>query len=212
LIPAFLLVGAAACVPPPYEPPTASEPHAILKLRRVYETTAGTRLGETCDVNGTRALAEGAASALAKAPRVSAILVHPIPAKLHLINGFSHTELRTVTEAYTVQEPYTTMESYSCGTGTSFQTCTRTVTQYRTETRYRTVLKNVVVSDGSCGRTLYFAPVVGHVYLVDFTYREADVCSATCIEQVGLEQEDGTFQTRPCPRPSAAQIDKLDDE
>ena len=41
---ALLLVG--GCVQP-YEPPTVDQPHAVIKVRRTYETTAGVHLLST---------------------------------------------------------------------------------------------------------------------------------------------------------------------
>jgi hypothetical protein len=180
----------------------------VLKLRRVYNTTAGTHLGEQVSINGYLALGAHVPSKLASTPRTDAILVHPTPAKVTLAGGFEHSELRTVTEPYTVQVPYMTTESYSCGSGTSFRMCTRMVTQYRSETRYRTVLKDVSVSDGSCSRAVLFAPAENGVYLVDFTYSEAGVCTASCLEQVGMT-DDGAFRTRPCPQPTPEQVQAL---
>ena len=118
--------------------------------------------------------------------------------------GFFHMEMRLVTETYTEQEPYMTTESYSCGTGTNFQMCSRTVTRYRTVTKTRTVMRNVEVSDGWCARSLDVSPKVGHMYIVDFTYRESRVCSVTCLEQVAI-LSDGSFQTTPCPAVTPAE-------
>jgi hypothetical protein len=198
---------ATACVRA-YKPPSASDPHAVLKFRRVYETTAGTNLDERCTINGNEALSTHVASDIARAPRADAILVHPMPARVALEGAFSHLELRTVTELYMEQVPYSTTESYSCGSGTSYQMCSRMVTRTRSEIRYRTVTKNVPVTDGSCSQAVLLAPAIDHVYLLDFTYRGAGVCSATCLEQVGLAP-DGSFTTQPCPPPTPEQLQDL---
>lgn len=146
-----LLTSTAGCATP-YKPPTAAQPHAILKLRRTYQSSGGTHLREGVSIEGHDAFAAEDASGAARAARTDAILVHPTTAQVRVAAGFFHTELRTVQESYTVQVPYTTTETYSCGTGTSYQMCTRVVTHYRSETRYRTVVKTVEVSDGSCAR------------------------------------------------------------
>jgi hypothetical protein len=134
------------------------------------------------------------------------MLLYPVATHVEFDGGFSHLELRTVTETYTEQVPYMTMETYSCGSGTSFRTCTRSATQYRTEYRTRTVTRYEPVSDGSCSEALWIAPEVNHVYLVDFTYRDRNVCSATCVEQVAGGAE-GQFTNRACPQPTRAQIE-----
>lgn len=42
-----------------YQRPTAAQPHALVKFRRVYGKTAGTRLHESVQVNGDLAFREG---------------------------------------------------------------------------------------------------------------------------------------------------------
>jgi hypothetical protein len=183
-----------------YRPPTPTEPHATVKVRRVYETTPGARLDESCSVDGHPALQESVATNLVGPPRSGAFLMHPKAAKVELRGAFSHQENRTVQESYTEQVPYTDTESYSCGTATSFRTCTRTVTRYRSDTKYRTVTKLVDVGDGNCSRELWLQPAAEHVYLIDFTYRDNGVCEAVCIEQVAI-RSDGSFDSQPCPVP-----------
>jgi hypothetical protein len=182
-----------------------------VKVRRVYERVAGAQLDEICTVNGHSALEDSVASGVAAVPRGDAFLVHPAAAKLEIRGAFSHLEMRTVQESYTTQVPYTASESYSCGTGTSFRTCTRSVTRYRSETRYRTVTKNVPIGDGECSRAVFLQPAVGQVYLIDFTYQDSGVCSAMCIEQTTLGP-DGSFGTRPCPTPTAEQLEAISAE
>lgn len=97
----------------------------------------------------------------------------------------------------------------TCGFGTSAHLCSQMVTQYRSETRYRTVTKRVDVTDGACSQALFLAPMNKGVYLVDFTYRDHQVCAVTCVEQVATDEGDGTFQNRPCPLPTALQQQAL---
>jgi hypothetical protein len=200
---ALVAIAATGCVRY-YHPPTAADPHATVKIRRTFEKSAGSRLKETAQVNGHVAQDVVDAAELAGAPRTSAILVHPAPAKLGVGGGFFHLEQHMVTESYTVQVPYTQVESYSCGFGKSTSTCTRTVTHYRSETRWRTVLRTVEVSDGWCASAVRFAPRAGHMYIVDYTYRENGVCSAACLEQTAI-MSDGSFQSAPCPTITAAE-------
>jgi len=181
-----------ACVPP-YEPPRSDQPNAIIKLRRTYETTAGSSLSEAVDIDDHSALRESANSAIAKAPRTGAILAHPIPGTFLVRSDFFHNEVRTVQESY--QEPHTSYqtESYSCGSAT----CSRSVSHTTYETRWRTVTKTVQVSDGACSRALRFAPQDGHVYLLQYTYQAPAVCSLSCFEQI--QNSDATFHDQLCP-------------
>jgi hypothetical protein len=177
-------------------------------VRRVYERTAGERLHEVWFITGHPALEATVPVEVAGAPRADGFLIYPIPARVDAKSAFVHTEVRTVQEPYTEQVSYLASESYSCGTLNSYQTCTRMVTRYRSETKYRTVTKPVDVVDGECAHSFHIAPAVGHVYLVDFTYQDKQVCTATCIEQIAAA--DGTFQTQPCPEPTAKQISEID--
>lgn len=201
------LVGCAR----PYRPPTAADPHATIKIRRVFEQTAGTRLGELASVTGRVVERQYADARLAAAPRASAILVHPRPARFEIGAGFSHFETRTVQESYTEQQSYMDTESYSCGSGTSYRTCTRSVTRYRTVTKYRWVTKPVEVSDGSCASAIAISPKLGHIYVLDYTYRENGACSISCFEQTAI-MSDGSFQSAPCAAPTAAEMKTIADD
>lgn len=193
-----------------YKPPTANQPHAILKLRRTYQTGGGTHVREQAEIDGHHAFGALASSEAAGAARTDAILVHPTTAEVRVAAGFFHIEPRLVQETYTVQVPYTTTETYSCGTGTSYQTCTRTVTRYRTETRYRTVMRNVEVSDGACGTELWLSPAVNGAYLLEYEYAEDTLCRLACFEQLP-GPTPGTFENHPCVAPTPAQIRRAKD-
>ena len=195
-----LLLLSASCVPP-YKPPSPDQPHAVLKLRRSYDTTAGTSVHESVAIDEHSALAKTAPSRFAQAPRTDAILAHPQPSTFLFNAGFFHTETRLVQESY--QEAHTTYdyESYDCssgfGTSKSYRTCSRTVPHTRYETKYRYVLRQVEVGDGECGRAIRFAPQDGRVYLLQYTYHAQSVCSLACFEQVA--QQSGSFNNLPCP-------------
>jgi hypothetical protein len=200
-----LLVGATisalpACVPP-YRPPTASEPHALVKVRRSYESVKGMQLREVVDVAEHRALAQGTETALLTGARIDSLLVHPVRARLRIASAFFHTEVRRVHESYYDRTSHLETEHYDCGSGygihKTYRTCTRLVTRYKSELKYRWVTKAVEVSDGSCETALRFAPAEGHVYLVQYTYRDNTSCSASCMEQTPVG--DGTFRNSPCP-------------
>ncbi len=184
-----------ACVPQ-YHAPTAQDPHAIVKIRRSYDTGGGTQLRERLLVDEHSAFAATVPAALGQSARTDSTLVWPVTADYAFLSDFFHLEQHQVLETYYEQVPYTDTESYSCGTGTSYQSCTRSVTRYRSETRQRWVTKLEEVSDGACRRTVRFTAIPNSVYLVQYSYQEPNACSLSCFEQV--PQPDGTFQNRPC--------------
>ena len=190
------LLGAVACVPP-YKPPTADQPHAVVKLRRSYDTVAGTSLSEEMEIDEHPALSSGGASRAVAGARTDAILVHQLPSRFTFRSGFFHIETHLFRESYQVPHTTYSMQSYSCGTGSSYRSCTRSVSHTTYETRWRNVWRQVQVSDGACGRSIRFAPHDGRVYLLQYTYRDDSVCSLSCFEQV--PQEGGTFQNLQCP-------------
>lgn len=203
------LIGAAlGCFTPRYGPPTATEPHAIVKIRRVYEESAGSELADVVRIDGRVALRESAARQRAATARTSSVLVHPRPAQLEIRSEFYHHEMRSVSESYQVPETYTTSESYSCGYGSSARTCTRSVSHTRYRTAHRTVTRNVTVVDAACSDGFALSPQAGHIYLVDFTYRSPADCAATCIEQAEIHP-DGTFRSVACPRPTDPELREL---
>lgn len=183
-----------------YQPPTLAQPHAVLKVRRIYERKAGTTLGEALAVDGHPAQNDRVDVAQAATPRTTSVLLHPKPTEVALGSTFLHQEMRNVQESYTVQIPYSTYESYSCGYGTSYQTCSRMVTNYRSETRYRTVTKLVDVADGTCRQSMWLAPAKDGTYLLDLTYRDHGMCQVACYEQ--SQSKSGELTHRPCPAPS----------
>jgi hypothetical protein len=188
--------GVAGCVTQ-YTPPTQAEPHAILKLRRTYESQAGTALSERVNIQGEAALLESAPSRVAVAARDDALLVRPQPVLLEFIGTFSHDEYKRVQETYYEREPYTAYESYSCGTYSSPRTCSRSVTRYRSRSKTRWVSKLQTVVDGTCSRSFYFAPRESHVYLAQFTYQDNNACSLSCFEQI--KAASGNVEQRRCP-------------
>jgi hypothetical protein len=195
----FLLLSSTACVQS-YRPPTANEPHAVVKVRRVYETHSGPTLAESVMINEYRAFAKSGVPG--KAAENDALLVRPEPATWVVSANFFHMEYRAVQEDYYVQEPYSDSESYSCGgygTNATPRTCYRTVTKYRSVRKTRTVHKNVEVSDGSCSRELSQLPRQGVSYLLQFTYQDRGVCRLTCVDQ-GAPGEV-TNGNKPCEVP-----------
>jgi len=198
---AIVTVASLTACMPPYRPPSADQPHAVLKLRRSYDQVAGAALSESVDVDEHDALRTSTYANVASAARTDSILVHPVPATFSFSSDFFHTEQQMVHESY--QEAHTTYvtETYGCtsgfGTNQTYSTCTRTVPHTSYETKYRDVLRTVQVSDGSCSVALRFAPQDGHIYLLQYTYHRASICDLSCFEQI--PGEGGTFQNRPCP-------------
>ncbi|MET0794144.1 MAG: hypothetical protein ABW061_21660 [Polyangiaceae bacterium] len=189
-----------ACIPE-YHPPTLSEPHATIKIRRTYDTQAGVALHELLLVDGHSALRSQVPARLASAPRIDASLVHPKPATFTMLSSFFHQEMRQVSETYYEQESYSDYESYDCSSGYGssavHRSCSRSVTRYRSIPRQRTVSKLVDVTDAECRATNRFTPAVGRVYLLQYSFQEHAACSLSCFEQV--PNSDGTFTNAPCP-------------
>lgn len=194
ILPAALSV--AGCMPQ-YKPPTANDPHAVLKLRRTYDRISGPLLSERLILEDTVAFESNETSRLASSAKTDAILVHPRPTTLAAHSKFYHQETRRVQQTYYDTESYSDTESYNCGTGTQYQTCTRNVTRQRSVPRTRWVDEVVQVSDGACSRSLSLAPVAGHVYLIQYTYQDQGACTLVCYEQRATPE--GGVSQAPCP-------------
>jgi hypothetical protein len=203
-----LLLAATACVHP-YEPPRPDQPHAVIKIRRSYDTTAGTHLSEGMNIDENYVFRETVPSRVAASPLTSSVLSHPVPGTFVVTSDFHHVETRLVTESYQESRTVYRMESYDCssgfGTNKSHRTCMRNSPHTEYVTKYRTVMKPVQVSDGHCGRQLRFAPKANHVYLLQYTYQAPGVCKLSCFEQVA--GADGAFQNRACPPAPPIQSD-----
>ena len=193
----WLLLGSLGGCVQAYKPPSADQPHAVLKVRRTYETKVGETLTERVLVGEDLAFEASVPTSVVPVADTSAVLLHPVAARITIRALFTHQELKRVQESYTEQEPYTAQESYSCGGGTTFKTCYRTVTRYRTKNKTRWVTKYVPVVDGSCEPSFTIAPRVGSTYLAQFTYQDHQACSLSCFEQ--KSRPDGTFEQRECP-------------
>lgn len=203
---AWLLVG---CVKR-YEFPGPDQPHALVKIRRVYHMVSGTTLDEVVTVNGYQVTQRQVASALAS-PAHQVQRVHPEPGQWQVAAAFHHSEMRSFQERYTENIPRQEMEhrmeseSYSCGSsyGSSApRTCTRMVsrsrlvTKYRQETKYRWVIKPVRVEDGACAAAFSYTPRPNEIYLLQFTFVAAGNCSLTCKRQT--RDPAGREQLLPC--------------
>ena len=184
-----------------YRPPQPNEPHAVLKVRRSYDSIPGPLLRERLLVAEDVALDVGGGSELAGSAKMDALLVHPGAATFTLLNDFFHRETRQVQETYYEQRPYQSSETYSCGTGTNYRTCSRSVTRYQSVPRTRWTTRVVDISDGSCKRAISFAPRAGAVYLLQYTYQDSGVCALACYEQ--QPAADGSFSQVPCVAESA---------
>jgi hypothetical protein len=196
----LLLLSVAACMPP-YEPPTPDQPHAVIKLRRTYETTAGTHLTESADVDEHYVLRDTSSARIAQAPLTGSFLAHPVPGTFGVHSNFHHQEMRLVNESYQESRTEYRMESYDCssgsGTSRSYRTCTRSAPHTTYVTKYRNVMKWVEVSDGACSRYIRFFPKPDHVYLLQYTYQAPSACDLSCFEQV--RGPDGGFENKRCP-------------
>ena len=189
-----------ACIPE-YHPPTLSEPHALVKVRRTYDTIAGSTLYEHLLVDDHSALSIRDPVELARVARVASSLVYPVPATFVMASSFTHQEMRLVEEQYYEQQMYSEFVSYDCSSGFGpnavHRSCSRMETRYRPVTRYRMVSKLVDVTDAACQASRRFAPVQDRVYLLQYTFQEHGACSLSCFEQI--PNPDGTFQNATCP-------------
>jgi len=175
---------AVGCVPQ-YRPPQASDPHAVVKIRRTYDAAPSQYLRERVMINDHEGLSETHQGL--DAPRTNALLVHPGNARWSVHAVFYHMEMRTVPEQYTEQQPYTDSESYDCSTGLgttrNYRTCTRPVTRYRTLQKTRYVPRNVEVVEGECGQSVAHQALVGGVYVLQFRYLDHGSCQLECYDQ-----------------------------
>ena len=201
LLTGWCCLGLGACAHP-YRAPLQTEPHALLKLRRIYHLDLKGSHSETVGLGSFELLSRSGTAF--SGVRTDAVRVHPGLAPLVLNASFSHSEGRMVRESYTVSEPYTTTETYSCGSFQSYRTCTRSVTRYRSETRWRNVHRTVTVVDAACSATASHHFEAGKSYLLQFDFRAHGSCSVSCFQQ----SPDGEgFQLTPCgalPAPGSA--------
>jgi hypothetical protein len=191
----FLALLCPTCVPA-YRPPTASEPHAVVKLRRSYEQHAGTELDERIQINGFELLRNTRPSGVHSA-LIDAVLAHPGATTWRFQSTFYHQETRFVNEPYQYSVPYTSMRTFPCGSPRAPSVCTQPITDYRYFTQYRYVPRLVNVPDASCRATLSHVVDVGHVYLVELTYQDDETCQLRCYEQT----PQGNHHCRPAGSP-----------
>jgi hypothetical protein len=189
----ILAASCTACVPA-YRPPTANEPHAVVKLRRSYEQYVGTELHERIQLNGFLVFQSTRPSNVRSA-LTDAVLTHPGVATWRFESTFYHQETRLVNEPYQYSVPYTSMRTFPCGTPRAPTVCTQPITDYRYFTQYRYVPRLVNVPDGRCRATLSHVMDEGHVYLVLLTYQDDETCQLRCYEQT----EQGNRHCQPAP-------------
>jgi hypothetical protein len=200
-----LLASLAGCVKA-YQPPALNEPHALLKLRRVFHAPPGMWRQSSIYIGDERLMEQSEPNRPAPAAH-SATRVRPGAVKVTFDNTFWHSEMRWVSETYLESVPYSALESYSetvhHGCPPSSMVCsrqetrTRSVTRTRTETKTRMVWKPVDVLDDACQRFIVRAFEPGHVYSMQYTYTGASRCSIVCLEQFRTETPPGSAY-RPC--------------
>jgi hypothetical protein len=170
-----------------YRPPTAEEPHALLKLRRSYAAVYGERLTEVLLIDRRRAFARSEASRAGMLPRNAAVLVHPKPAQITVGADFTHQEWRWVSETYYETQYYTEYDSYQ----------RRSVTRARQVPRTHLVHRLVTITDARCKAKYGLDPQEGRTYLLQYTFQDDDVCQLACYEQ--LPGPGDSFQQVRCP-------------
>lgn len=172
----------AACAPPLYVQPSASEPHGTVKVRMVYHDAPRTTLSERIVLDETRVEGRFQPS---RETRVMPIRVAPGQHRWRIRAGFAHTELRQQMETY--------QERYQCGTDRDINGNTRT--RYCTRTKQRWVQKQVVVSDGGCQVERLVTVRLGVTYVAQFDYFGNQRCTLRYLEQ--RAQPDGSFDLVP---------------
>ena len=196
----------AGCVKE-YRQSSLNEPHALLKVRRVYHAAPGFWYKSSIYIDDELLASEDGSTRPAPA-KSSATLVRPGIARMSVGTSFWHTEQQWIPETYTVDIPYSHTETYvenssiGCPSGvlTCSRTATRTVTKHRTETRTRIVWRQVTVQDDDCERVAVQKFEPNHTYALQFTYVGASHCTITCLEQYAAKTaESSTFE--PCRAP-----------
>jgi hypothetical protein len=182
---------AASCAGSAYVPPTAKQPHAVLRFRRSYQTTSGDQLDEGIRVNGEVAFRSGADADAARSERTDTILIRPDVAQIDVAASFSHFERYVGYVPASAPQPPPTAEPFHCGT----QVCLQSSTDHARE--YRPANEVASIVDQWCEKTLRFVPTAGGVYLIDFVYRGDRLCTVTCSEQGGSDPSSA----RDCPVP-----------
>ena len=194
-----LLIASTACTAcaHAYRPPTHEEPHALIKLRRVYQVAPGTHRNEVVSLLPRFVLFEVTRPAHT-GPITDSVRLRPGPAKIRFTSRFFHHETRNVRQSYTAHESYTTTQTYSCGTSTQPRTCFRPVTRSRPVTRYRTVTKQVQVTDAACDSGTAHAFEAKRVYILQTLFQGHERCSLRCYEQI---YRGNDFILSPCGVP-----------
>jgi hypothetical protein len=188
----------AGCVKA-YQAPSVNEPHALLKVRRVYHGAPGSWYQSSIYIGDELLSTEDGSTRPAPA-RNSATLVRPGAIRVTVGSSFWHTEHHWVSEVYTEDVPYTATETYvensmiGCPTGvlSCARTATRTVIKYRTETKSRMVWKTVHVKDDDCQRFAVRKFEPNHIYALQYTYAGASHCTITCLEQYAATTAEGS--------------------
>jgi hypothetical protein len=183
-------------------PPDVDEPHAVVKVRRVFHSSPGAQRTTTILLNQDQVLERDEAASL-DAPQTDAIRVHPGPGAWRIKAVFHHPETRTELEHYQEQvqyfenETYTEQQSYSCGTRTCFRPVTRSrmVSKLRYEPKTRWVTRTVDEVDDRCERSFRLNAVAGALYILQLTYTGTGFCNAVCLEQTPGAPD---AQLRPC--------------
>ena len=188
----------ASCASTSYVAPRIDQPHAELRVRRRYEAIAGELLVEGVRINGSVAFRNTVVSGAARGEHADVMLIRPGAARIDIAGAFSHAEIQTVDRPFVPPVSRVT-EVSSCG----HQTCLRS--DRDPSMTNQPTSRPLDVVDAWCEKTLFVAPAVAGVYVIDFTYHDDRVCSVACAEVVpGVEPS-----TRPCPTPSEAQMRQL---
>lgn len=165
-----LLLATVGCVHP-YEEPSPTDPHAVVKVRLVYHDWPGPQLRETVRLNEFDIMLPQDENRRTS-PVTHPVRIRPEVADWHIASAFYHT--------YTTTQLQTS--TYSCGQTTCSRTTPVTVTH--------------TVPDGSCEQRATFAPAAGEIYLLQYDFLAPEQCTLLCMRQVPLRE--GQFTNEPC--------------
>jgi hypothetical protein len=165
------------------------EPHALLKLRRVYNLLKGPQLNEQVLLN-EHSIRELETKAT-KTPQTDAVRIRPGPAELEIRSSFFRTETRWV------QETYTEYRRDPCGYTRSASGITQTRYCSKSIPRRRLVPRVVQVPLGSCQAKVTLQAVQSMMYLLQYSFNDAGHCSLSCFQQTPTA--NGGFANQRCP-------------
>jgi hypothetical protein len=155
-----------------YVAPSASEPHALLKVRVVYHQAFAGELTQRVSIGGALVPVLRPSGTLS-VPETTAVRVAPAPFTLEVASEFARVEARLVTLPVQVPYPPGCVQPGAPNL-TGSPLCTRMRVEYQT----RTVSERVPIA--SCVRALGLVPQAGEELLVQYDFEGPGRCALHC--------------------------------